>query len=256
MPSLRNLLFTLPAVLAVPQISRIQNEHTITGKWIARIEDNELLEAVLSTVLDLAGVESKANYTVGNVKGFNFDGDDATLDILQGVGAIKSVEPDFKVYASVPLQHRQKLDNSTLVSQNKTTWGLSRVSHKKTGATNYLYDRSAGEGTYIYIIDTGINTQHSEFEGRATLGQSFIEDSEGEDDQGHGSHCAGTAAGKNYGVVSSTHPLSRLPAILNRRLSSLLASCRGICLLAIGSPIFGRGLFCLYSPGAFIARRS
>lgn len=213
MPSFKNLLCTLPAVLpavlALPQINRRQTAQTIPNKWIARIEDNEILDSVLSTVLDTAGVESIGNYSVGNVKGFNFEGDDAILDILQNLGAIKSVEPDTRMYANVPLHVRQSggngTTNGTLISQANAPWGLSRISHNRTGATNYIYDRSAGEDTYIYIIDTGINSKHTEFTGRITLGASFIEDSEGEDDQGHGSHCAGTAAGKTYGVAKKSN---------------------------------------------------
>ncbi|KAI5356542.1 putative peptidase S8/S53 domain, peptidase S8, subtilisin, His-active [Septoria linicola] len=206
MPSLKTLFLTLPAaVLAIPHISRRQTAQTIPGKWIARIEDNEVLSTVLSTVLDTTGVQSIGNYSVGNVKGFNFEGDDAVLDILQEMGAIKSVEPDTRMYANVPLHVRQfggnGTTNGTLATQQGATWGLNRISHKESGGSSYVYDRSAGEGTFIYIIDTGINSKHTEFTGRVTLGASFIEDSEGEDDQGHGSHCAGTAAGTVYGVA-------------------------------------------------------
>jgi subtilisin family serine protease len=210
MPSFKTLCLALsavlPAVVAVPQINRVQTANTISGTWIARIEDNELLDSVLSIVLDVAGIEAKSSYSVGNVKGFNFDGDDAILDILQGLGAIKSVEPDSRVYATAPMHQIRQFNNGTLVSQNGSDWGLSRISHKETGANNYIYDKSAGAETYIYIIDTGIYTEHSEFGGRATIGTSFIEGAEGEDDQGHGTHCAGTAAGTKYGVVSKSPP--------------------------------------------------
>jgi subtilisin family serine protease len=203
----------LPGILAQfsAKVNRIQSEHTITGSWIARVEENELLEAVLSTVLEAAGIESKATYSVGGVKGFTFDGDDAILDILESLGAIKSVEPDTKMWASVPVGSLNPavgvapFANGSLVSQNGSTWGLSRVSHREAGASNYLYDSSAGEDTYIYVIDTGVNTEHSEFGGRATLGKSFIADSLGEDDQGHGTHCSGTAAGRTYGVAKKAN---------------------------------------------------
>lgn len=54
----------------------------------------------------------------------------------------------------------------------------------------------------------GINIEHEDFGGRATLGQSFIKGSDGEDDQGHGSHCSGIAAGTKYGVVSHSHHIA------------------------------------------------
>lgn len=203
----------LPAALAQvsSKINRIQSEHTISGSWIARLEDNEVLDAVLSTVLEAAGIESKATYSVGGVKGFSFDGDDAVLDILESLGAIKSVEPEVKMWASVPLSYLNRgadigpFANGSLVSQNSSTWGLGRISHREKGTKDYLYDSSAGEDTYIYVIDTGIYTEHSEFDGRATLGKSFISGSEGEDDQGHGTHCSGTAAGTTYGVAKKAN---------------------------------------------------
>ncbi|KAF9731061.1 hypothetical protein PMIN06_003608 [Paraphaeosphaeria minitans] len=206
----------LPAVLAQlsAKINRIQNEHTIAGSWVARIEENELLEGVLSTVLDLAGVELKETYSVGGVKGFTFDGDDAILDIFENLGAIKSVEPDFKMWASVPVGFRTPTagvfpfangTNGTLVSQQDSPWGLGRISHREAGVEAYTYDSSAGEDTYIYVIDTGINTEHNDFGGRATIGKSLIASSDGEDDQGHGTHCSGTAAGTTFGVAKKAN---------------------------------------------------
>jgi subtilisin family serine protease len=82
-------------------------------------------------------------------------------------------------------------------------WGLARISHKTTGATNYVYDPSAGAGTCAYIIDTGIYTAHGEFEGRATMVKSFIAGSN-TDDNGHGTHVSGTIGSKSYGVAKKT----------------------------------------------------
>jgi cerevisin len=42
-------------------------------------------------------------------------------------------------------------------------WGLDRISHRNRtspGLEEYTYDSSAGEGTTIYIIDSGINIKH------------------------------------------------------------------------------------------------
>jgi subtilisin family serine protease len=54
------------------------------------------------------------------------------------------------------------------------------------------------------VIDTGVNISHTEFEGRATLGPKFVTSDKpvsDEDKYGHGTHCAGTIAGKTYGVA-------------------------------------------------------
>lgn len=207
-PFLNSLLFgsaLLQAACAVPTVIRTQSVNTISGSWIVRIEDNELLEDVLSTVFEKTGIESKSNYTVGGVKGFAFDGDDSVLDMLETLGAIKHVEPGSKIYASMPTGYLHKgftpLANETNRVQSGSTWGLARISHRESGAKNYVYDASAGEDTYIYVIDTGVYTEHSEFGGRATMGANFIRGEDDSDGQGHGTHCSGTAAGSTYGVV-------------------------------------------------------
>jgi subtilisin family serine protease len=80
------------------------------------------------------------------------------------------------------------------------------VSHqtRQTGSTSYTYDTSAGEGTCVYVVDTGIATEHPEFEGRATFLANFAGDGKNSDGNGHGTHCAGTVGSKSYGVAKKT----------------------------------------------------
>ena len=64
----------------------------------------------------------------------------------------------------------------------------------------YIYDNQGGEGVDAYVIDTGINVQHVEFEGRASWGVA-IADNKYEDGVGHGTHCAGTIGSRTYGIA-------------------------------------------------------
>jgi hypothetical protein len=47
-----------------------------------------------------------------------------------------------------------------LTTQSGAIYGLARISHKNRGQSGYIYDTSAGSGSYIYVIDTV--SKHSE----------------------------------------------------------------------------------------------
>jgi subtilisin family serine protease len=92
---------------------------------------------------------------------------------------------------------------------NAASWGLSRISYfGNIGAglpTTFLYPSTGGSGTNVYVLDTGILTTHQDFGGRAIFGINYSSDTRSNDDEnGHGTHCAGTIGGINYGVAKAT----------------------------------------------------
>lgn len=80
-------------------------------------------------------------------------------------------------------------------------WGLKAI-----GLENTLY---TGKGIDICILDTGLELAHPDFSSREIEGKSFISGEDwNRDPNGHGTHCAGVAAGnvridtgKRYGIA-------------------------------------------------------
>lgn len=118
---------------------------------------------------------------------------DAVVELIRKSPMVDFVEMDSPVHAS-------EFD-----TQNGAPWGLSRISHRERlnlGSFNkYLFDDEAGKGVTSYVIDTGINVKHQDFEGRAHWGKTIPANDEDLDGNGHGTHCAGTIASKHYGVA-------------------------------------------------------
>ena len=95
----------------------------------------------------------------------------------------------------------QVISASTI--QTPVTWGLDRVDQRSLPLSNSYSYFTEGSGVTVYIIDTGINFTHSDFEGRARKGTDIIGSSvgTGADCNGHGTHVSGTVAGKTYGIA-------------------------------------------------------
>ncbi|EPQ55329.1 hypothetical protein GLOTRDRAFT_93802 [Gloeophyllum trabeum ATCC 11539] len=141
----------------------------------------------------------------GHIKGYAGRFTEATLDAIRSMPEVDYVEKDQVVKT-------MEVATESLKTQKAAPWGLARVSHrnKLNLATfrKYEYDPQGGEGVDVYIIDTGINVNHVEFEGRAKWGKTVPQNDYDEDNNGHGTHCAGTIASRKYGVAKAAHVIA------------------------------------------------
>lgn len=90
------------------------------------------------------------------------------------------------------------LTQETYSDTAKITWGLQ--------ATNVMNSRYSGRGIKVAVLDSGFN-MHQDFIGRQVASNSFIQNEDVEDGNGHGTHCIGTACGnttnfgRRYGIA-------------------------------------------------------
>ncbi|OCH93509.1 hypothetical protein OBBRIDRAFT_749477 [Obba rivulosa] len=140
----------------------------------------------------------------GHVKGYAGKFSGATVERIRQMPEVEYVEMDqiVKTLDIEPIMTMQE-------TQKGAPWGLARVSHRSrltfSTFTKYEYNKNGGAGVDVYVIDTGINVNHVEFEGRASWGKTVPQNDVDEDGNGHGTHCAGTIASRKYGVAKSAN---------------------------------------------------
>ncbi|KAI9046879.1 hypothetical protein LZ554_008957 [Drepanopeziza brunnea f. sp. 'monogermtubi'] len=144
----------------------------------------------------------KHTYNIaGSFLGYSGHFDDSVIEKVRRHPDVEYVEKDSVVHTLGDYEPEQ--------TEKNAPWGLARISHRKSlgfsDFNKYLYAADAGEGVDVYVIDTGTNVEHVDFEGRAHWGKTIPANDADEDGNGHGTHCSGTVAGKKYGVAKKAN---------------------------------------------------
>ncbi|KAG6829965.1 hypothetical protein H0H92_002770 [Tricholoma furcatifolium] len=190
-------------VLSSPLVQVQKFNGTTTGKYIVQLKPGVLA----STFLAATNITATHQWTL--INGFAGYLSAAQLAALSANPDVQVISEDGLMYAV------QGVDTE----EHDATWGLARLSRvgdlagSDPNALNYnfLYHDNPGIYVNIYIIDTGVyhlsvsvNTEHEDFGGRASWGITYGGYAS-VDNNGHGTHCAGIAAGTQFGVAKSSN---------------------------------------------------
>jgi len=140
------------------------------------------------------GVGGKIKYTYHIVDAIAASIPEKAIDALQKNPNVRYVEPDGQVYAL-----DEELDN---------TWGVKHIGAGLVHDNGYK-----GAGIRVAIIDTGIYSDHEDL--TVAGGKSFVSYTvDFDDDDGHGTHVAGTVAALDNGIgVIGVAPKASLYAL-------------------------------------------
>lgn len=94
--------------------------------------------------------------------------------------------------------------NQAVAVERQATWGLDRIDQIDRPLDSQYMFKQTGAGITVFIVDTGIRADHSEFAGRVLPGYSLVADGNGTSDcNGHGTHVAGIVGGSTWGVAKA-----------------------------------------------------
>ncbi|XP_072039540.1 uncharacterized protein [Amphiura filiformis] len=177
-------LFVVLLLAAVAYGARYEKATTkIPGSFLIKVKDGVSLNGFVSQ-FENQFAEGKVNSKWDNINTISVHLPEALVERLLALDAIEYVEEDGVFY-----------------TQAVGSWGIDRVDQRNLPLDNTYNAPRSGSGQTVYIIDTGIRHSHNDYGGRASYHWDY--QSSGEDCNGHGTHCAGTAAGSIYGICES-----------------------------------------------------
>lgn len=197
-----------------PMMAKQPGGKYIDGAYIVVLND-DVTEAEVDGESDRICNQrkSKKNRSFKNaLKGFTVNLSAVEIEEVRKDPRVKYIEQD-QVATAVAIQ-------------TGATWGLDRLDQAALPlSTSYTYDKT-GSTVEAYIFDTGIKLDHVEFTGRVSAGYNAVTvGASANDDNGHGSHVAGTVGGTKYGVAKniSLIPVKVLNAAGSGSFSGIIA---------------------------------
>jgi hypothetical protein len=186
---------------------KVPAEKRVSGEYIVVLKDNIDRKSIKQLAKDLVQRHKGQSRLVYEdaIKGFSASLTEEQALALSEDPRVDHVTEDFYMevdgesqntaaYNDVPrMWHLDRIDQQGRLNSNQPGPAVH-----DTNLFNYSND---GAGVHIYILDSGISTYLSEFEGRASNDANFTTENTSDDLWGHGTAVASLAGGRLCGVA-------------------------------------------------------
>lgn len=210
------------------KLDRLQDGDIIPGQYVVLLKDGvtslklaklgyqdaqALMRVEMQKILRASDISEKEPLQVytASVEGFAVNLSEKEAESLARNPGVRGVWPDKIVVLAKPGS------SVTPLPDEVTPPGITRVG----GGATYTGNNK------IWIIDTGIDTDHPDLNVNASLGKTFVSrTTTPDDDNGHGTHCAGIAAAidNTVGVVGVAAGATVVPVkVLDKRGSGAMS---------------------------------
>lgn len=105
-----------------------------------------------------------------------------------------------------------------------SAWHQNRVYSPSLPMVEKVFPKNVGAGATVYLIDSGVDTTHPEFES-CNIVPLYSFDGTFTDERGHGTEIAGLIVGKTLGIVNgATLKVVKIPLMQQMSISDLLSA--------------------------------
>ncbi|QDZ22778.1 serine protease [Chloropicon primus] len=190
------------------------------GRWILKFRSEVGLEEVERICDGLKGPDKTLDCrgecwdtsasSLDGIVFFRAEGEEELMRCREVLGdKLEFIEREMKSYTMDTLA--RTMGSGMRVQQvSSRLWGLDRIDQSYLPLDRAFHVTATGKGVHLYVLDTGIRYSHVDFAGRVADGIDIIDgDWDPWDEYGHGTHIAGTAAGRKFGVAKDAiiHPV-------------------------------------------------